>query len=172
MTDVLNLHAYVVTLSFNEGGPLHTHVVVAPNVVNATALATVALMQQTPITAPLLSCLAFELEADHLRHLLRAVEGKLPASGTADVLSLVPNKTENPPQILGDQIHPQPAEETEEMNIHHRLMRFASHPLSLGVDLNDLQPMLDEANKQIQNFPGQVPGLYGMPIPPDPSGAA
>jgi hypothetical protein len=73
MANALQLHAYVVTLIFGEGGPLHTHVVVAPNAVNATALATVALMQQTPVTTPLLSCLSFELEADHLRHLLRAV---------------------------------------------------------------------------------------------------
>src|SRR5688572_2561285 len=84
------LHAYVVTLSFGEGGPLHTNIWIAQHVATATALATVAVMQSTPTDKPLLGVIAMEIPAEQLRHLLRAVEGKLPEGGNAEVLSLVP----------------------------------------------------------------------------------
>ncbi len=89
MIDAPKLHAYVVTLSFGEGGPLHTSSWVAPDAVSATALATLSLMRQAPTEAPLSACLAIEMAPDYLRQALRAIEGKLPESGTADVLSLV-----------------------------------------------------------------------------------
>jgi hypothetical protein len=93
MIETPELHAYIVTLSF-EGGPLHTNTVLAQNQVIATCLTTTGLMQRTPVTTPLIGCFCVELGADYLRHLLRAVEGKLPAGGTADVVSLVPKPAE------------------------------------------------------------------------------
>ena len=93
MADAPKLHAYVVTLSF-EDGPTHTSVMIAPDATIAAVLATLRLTQKTPVTTALIACFAYELVPDQLRHLLRAVEGHLPASGTADVLSLVPKHIE------------------------------------------------------------------------------
>jgi hypothetical protein len=105
VADTPKLHAYAVTLNFGEGGPLTTAVLLTPDAASASALAMLNMLRQAPkpITEDLLSVLAVELQPEFLRHLLRAVEGRLPASGTADVLSLVPDGAQLP-----ESIHPGP----------------------------------------------------------------
>ncbi len=86
------LHAYVVTLCFagaEQNGPVHTSVILAPDQTAAAALVMHTLMREQPTELPLTCCIATQIEAAYLRHLLRAVEGKLPENGTAEVLSLV-----------------------------------------------------------------------------------
>ena len=84
------LKAYIVALSFEPPGPLHVNTWIAPDAPSAVALATVHFMRHAPPTENLMACLTIEMPADQLRHLLRAVEGKLPDSGNAQVVSLVP----------------------------------------------------------------------------------
>jgi len=99
------LKAYIVALSFEPPGPLHVNTWVAPDAPSAAALATVHFMRQRPTEENLLACLVIEMGAEGLRHLLRTVEGKLPNSGNAEVLSLVPKPSlpcEKPPLDAAD----------------------------------------------------------------------
>ena len=90
------LKAYIVALSFEPPGPLHVHTWIAPDAPSAVALATVHFMRHAPPTENLMACLTIEMPADQLRHQLRAVEGKLPDSGNAQVVSLVPKELNVP----------------------------------------------------------------------------
>ena len=84
------LKPYVVTLSFADGGPLFLNAVLAPSAEAATALFAIMTMQQHNLQQPLMGCAAMELTPEFLQASLRAVEGKLPPNGEAQVLSLVP----------------------------------------------------------------------------------
>lgn len=86
------LKAHIVVLSFEPPGPVHVNTWLAPDAASAAALATVHFMRTSGTEANLMACLTVEMPAEQLRHLLRAVEGKLPDSGNAEVLSLVSNK--------------------------------------------------------------------------------
>ena len=89
MAEAPELHAYVVTLNFGENAPLTTSIWVAQDQANAVALCTWNFLHAHPVATPLICCIVSEISAERLRHLLRAVEGKLPAGGTADIVSLV-----------------------------------------------------------------------------------
>lgn len=88
MTDALK--AWSVTLSFAAPGPLRANMLLAPDAASAGAMAMHVFMMNTPTAEPLQAVIAAEIPAETLRHMLRAVEGKLPASGNAQVVSLVP----------------------------------------------------------------------------------
>lgn len=92
MTDALK--AWSVTLSFAAPGPLHANMLLAPDAASVAATAMHVFMMHTPTTEPLQAVIAAEIPAETLRHMLRAVEGKLPASGNAQVVSLVPKTNE------------------------------------------------------------------------------
>ena len=88
MTD-FTLKPYVVTLSFGQGGPLFVNALLAPTPEAATGMLAVIVMREHVPPQPLIGCMAMELTPDFLRLALRAVEGKLPPGGQAEVLSLV-----------------------------------------------------------------------------------
>lgn len=88
------LRAYIVVLSFEPPGPVHVNTWLALDPACASALATLHFMRTAPTEANLMACIALEMPADQLRHLLRAVEGRLPDSGNAEIVSLVPRETE------------------------------------------------------------------------------
>jgi hypothetical protein len=77
---------YSVTLAFTPPGPLHTSLLIAPDEASASAMAMQAVLGSMSIGAPLMAVLAVPVDADVLRRMLRAVEGREPG----EVVSLVP----------------------------------------------------------------------------------
>jgi len=90
MADAPPLKAWIVTLNFGEGGPLATNIWLAPDEASAAALHTIDVLRRSKTENALVGCHVGELSADHLRHLLRGVEGKIPEGGKATVVRLVP----------------------------------------------------------------------------------
>ena len=85
------LKAYIVVLAFEVPGPTNVSTWLAPDAHSASALAMHQCMSGENATdANLVACVVTEMPADMLRHYLRAIEGKLPDSGNAEVLHLVP----------------------------------------------------------------------------------
>ena len=89
------LKPYIVVLSFGEGGPLYANALLAPNAESAMAMFSVMTMREFSPPQLLVGCMTVELQPDFLRAALRAVEGKLPPGGEAQIVSLVPQA---PPQ--------------------------------------------------------------------------
>lgn len=87
--------AWGVTLSFAPPGPIHSGILLAPDATSATALSMHLLMMQQPTTEPLMAVVCQEIPAETLRNLLRAVEGKLPAGGNAEIVSLATHRRED-----------------------------------------------------------------------------
>jgi len=90
MADDIELKAWVVTLNFGEGGPLATNIWLAPDEASAAALHTIDVLRRSKTENALVGCRIGEISADHLRLLLRGVEGKIPEGGKAPVVRLVP----------------------------------------------------------------------------------
>lgn len=84
--------AWSVTLSFTPPGPLHTTLIIAPDRDAALVAATLMLTQDMPAETSLCGVIASEVPAETLRQMLRAVEGRLPESGSAEVMRLVPEQ--------------------------------------------------------------------------------
>jgi hypothetical protein len=104
----MTLKPYMVTLSFAEGGPLFLNALLAPTPEAATAMLATIVMREHTVTQPLMGCMAMELTPEFLRAALRAVEGKLPPDGNAQVISLVPAVTQT---ILDDPHAPLPEQQ-------------------------------------------------------------
>ena len=85
------LKAYIVVLSFEAPPSVNVSTWVAPDAHSASALAMRQLMLGENATDSNFMCVTVEMPADMLRYYLRAVEGKLPDSGNAEVLHLVPS---------------------------------------------------------------------------------
>ncbi len=87
------LKAYIVVLSFEAPGPVVN--VSTWLAIDAHTASAMAMHQYThgenATDANFVACVAPEMPAEMLRHYLRAVEGKLPDSGSAEVLHLVPS---------------------------------------------------------------------------------
>jgi hypothetical protein len=153
MTEAPPLKAWIVTLNFGEGGPLHTNIWLAPDAPNAVALCTWDFMTKVRPETPLLCCMAGEIGADQLRHLLRTVEGKLPAGGNAEIVSLVPRDL---------------AAENEE-NVARAAMQRpldaadASTFIGPNVDRLWAQSLRDTLQSQRGNL---YPEPFGPPMPP------
>lgn len=81
--------AWMVTLSFAPPGPLHTTLIIAPDRDAALVAATLMLTQDMPAETSLCGVIVAEVPAETLRQMLRAVEGRLPEGGTANVMRLV-----------------------------------------------------------------------------------
>lgn len=105
------LHPYAVALTFADGGPMFVSAVIAPTSEAASAIFTTLVMQANTIPQPLSGCAVTPLNPDFLRAALRAVEGKLPPDGEAQVLSLVPQAAAPVEQITPEtpQDDPPPA---------------------------------------------------------------
>ncbi len=111
------MRAWSVTLSFVPPGPLHSAMLLAPEREGAVALAVLHLMQKTPTDAQLHAVLVDELPVEMLRHMLRAVEGRLPDSGTAEVMRLVPTAQMEPKSQWLDELN---TAIDAEISLHHR----------------------------------------------------
>ncbi len=87
MTDAPKLMAYIVALSFADGGPIHCNAVIAPSEVVAVAQVSISFLQKTPTDKPLSGVAAAQLTPEFLRVALRAYEGGV---GKPNVFSVVP----------------------------------------------------------------------------------
>jgi len=105
------LKPYIVVLSFGEGGPLYANALLAPNAESAMAMFSVMTMREFSPPQLLMGCMTVELQPDFLRAALRAVEGKLPPGGEAQVLSLVPQAPPQVTQMIVDDPHAPPQDE-------------------------------------------------------------
>src|SRR5712691_7739933 len=89
------IHPYIVTLVFRDG-PITTRTIFAPGPSEARALVAIQIVREINPPEALAGLVVFELQADWLRAALRAAEGKMPASGEAQILSLVPQQPASP----------------------------------------------------------------------------
>ena len=84
--DATQPRAFLVTLSFDSGGPLATNIWMAPDAASAAAMATAAIMRQTKTEANLCGVIVTEIVPSELRELLRMLEG---ANADGKIVSLV-----------------------------------------------------------------------------------
>jgi hypothetical protein len=85
-------HIYSVTLAFTPPGPLHTSLLIAPDEASASAMAMQHVLGAATVETPVMAVLAVPIDADVLRRMLRAVEGREPG----EAVSLVPGLREVP----------------------------------------------------------------------------
>ncbi len=83
---------FIVAVVFGSGpeSELFVNAVIAPNREAAAAIWSLEVREQTGIAKPLAGVAVMELERSFLETALRATQGKLPETGTAQVVSLVP----------------------------------------------------------------------------------
>lgn len=89
MPEQTKMAAYAVSLNF-AGGPLILNMTLAESPEAAVATVTAQAIQQLQIKEPLQGVAIVPIPADWLDFAVRAVKGKLPEGGNAQVLQLVP----------------------------------------------------------------------------------
>src|SRR5260221_8123116 len=93
MPDAPPLHLYAVALVFGErSGLLSCNTVLAPNPESAAALWMKETLRITPTDETLAAVQVTPVAPEFLRTALRAIKGRLPPGGEAQVLSLVPRQ--------------------------------------------------------------------------------